>query len=95
MASSHDGEGVMSDCTGARFHTFDVPVAGSPYARQCRDCGESQRYKAPTGGGRDPFVIVDERDLRELIDAYRGQAAMPDEGAEALCDRLELLLTPR
>lgn len=83
----------MSGCTGARYHTFDVPVAGSPFARQCSTCGERQRYNPPTGQGRDPFVLVDEGDLRELIGAYRDQAAMSDEGALALCDRLEALLS--
>ncbi len=74
-------------------HTFSTPVEGKPHARQCRFCAEPQVYRPPTGGGRDPFVMVDEADLRELIECYRGQAAMPDERAKALCDRLESLLT--
>lgn len=77
------------------LHTFSEPLGDPerPYARRCRDCGEPQQYRNPPSGGVVfSDVLIDKDDLRELIGAYRAQAAMPDESAEELCDRLELLL---
>lgn len=75
-----------------QYHFYNVRVPGAPHGRQCQ-CGERQVFTAPTGKGVEfSDVLVEADDLRALIAAYRGQAAMPDEGVEALCDRLELLL---
>lgn len=77
------------------LHNYSVPLAGpsGPHSRCCEICGEPQVYRPPTGKGRDfPDALVDKADLRFLIDSYRGQAAMPCEVTDELCDRLELLL---
>lgn len=84
--------GVVSICGDALYHTYDVPVEGSPHARQCRACGERQRYNPPTGQGRDPFVMVDESDLRELLRGCRSPLTSTALGIDGLCDRLERLL---
>jgi hypothetical protein len=73
------------------YHHYSVPLEDDQWARRC-ECGEIQRYK-PHVGKPSVFtdVLVEAEDLRELIDGYRGQAAMPDAGMDELCDRLELL----
>lgn len=75
------------------LHTFSELIEGEPHARRCHDCGERQVYNPPTGKGIElTDVLVDKADLRDLIAYYRGQCAMQDDGGDALCDRLELLL---
>lgn len=52
------------------LHTFSYPLTpDNPHERRCRDCGEPQVYRPPTGSGRTfPDVLVDKEDLRALVE---------------------------
>lgn len=52
------------------LHTFSVVDPGDRNKRLCRDCGDPQVYRPPTGGQRFEFddVVVDKSDLRHVLE---------------------------
>lgn len=74
------------------LHHFIDGICSGAAARP-KPCGDAQKFRFRAGDGPQfSDVLVEKDDLRELIERYRGQCAMPDADGDALCDRLEELL---
>jgi hypothetical protein len=75
------------------YHFFSIPTGERGFGRECA-CGVPQVYRPPTGSESAKFsdVLVDAEDLRDLVQSYLDQRAMPDAGGDELCERLMLLL---
>lgn len=54
---------------GHHLCTYSEPLSpDEPRKRRCRDCGEPQVYRPPTGHGEFPYVMMMKKDdLRHLL----------------------------